>query len=180
MGSTQSTWGFYLNKGLKQFLFLINFFRVLKYQDKLAMDHRPRGPHPRGPPHGGPPRGMPGMRPGFMRPHGPHGPGGPRPHGGPRPNNGGPDSRPRFPPRSMMPGPPGVQVPIGPPGGPKQDQDMKEWTEHVANDGRKYYFNNITKQSKWDKPDQLKSEDELMLSSCQWKEFKSDSGKPYY
>jgi len=211
-------------QGLKQFLFLINFFRVLKYQDKLAMDHRPRGPHPRGPPHGGPPRGMPGMRPGFMRPHGPHGPGGPRPHGGPRPNNGGPDSRPRFPPhmrppmgpgprpwgqrmmmnrppmngpngqprmmglprphmgppRSMMPGPPGVQVPIGPPGGPKQDQDMKEWTEHVANDGRKYYFNNITKQSKWDKPDQLKSEDELMLSSCQWKEFKSDSGKPYY
>merc|ERR1739838_335157 len=106
-----------------------------------------------------------------------------------RPPMNGPNGQPRMmglprphmgPPRSMMPGPPGVQVPIGPPGGPKQDQDMKEWTEHVANDGRKYYFNNITKQSKWDKPDQLKSEDELMLSSCQWKEFKSDSGKPYY
>uniref|UniRef100_A0A8C1T577 Pre-mRNA-processing factor 40 homolog A n=1 Tax=Cyprinus carpio TaxID=7962 RepID=A0A8C1T577_CYPCA len=37
-----------------------------------------------------------------------------------------------------------------------------------------------TKQSTWEKPDELKSPAEQMLSKCPWKEYKSDTGKPYY
>ncbi|XP_073436314.1 pre-mRNA-processing factor 40 homolog B isoform X1 [Dendrobates tinctorius] len=54
------------------------------------------------------------------------------------------------------------------------------WTEHKAPDGRTYYFNTETKQSTWEKPDELKSNTELLLSRCCWKEYKSDTGKPYY
>lgn len=54
------------------------------------------------------------------------------------------------------------------------------WTEHKSPDGRTYYYNIETKQSTWEKPDEMKSPAEQMLSKCPWKEFKSDSGKPYY
>uniref|UniRef100_A0ACB8G106 PRP40 pre-mRNA processing factor 40 n=1 Tax=Sphaerodactylus townsendi TaxID=933632 RepID=A0ACB8G106_9SAUR len=54
------------------------------------------------------------------------------------------------------------------------------WSEHKSPDGRTYYYNNETKQSTWEKPDDLKTPAEQMLSKCPWKEYKSDSGKPYY
>ncbi|MBN3294455.1 PR40A factor, partial [Polypterus senegalus] len=54
------------------------------------------------------------------------------------------------------------------------------WTEHKAPDGRTYFYNSETKQSTWEKPDELKSKVELLLSQCPWKEYKSDTGKPYY
>ncbi|MGH0153182.1 UNVERIFIED_CONTAM: hypothetical protein FKN15_055136 [Acipenser sinensis] len=54
------------------------------------------------------------------------------------------------------------------------------WTEHKSPDGRTYFYNTETKQSSWEKPDELKSPAEQMLSKCPWKEFKSDTGKPYY
>lgn len=54
------------------------------------------------------------------------------------------------------------------------------WTEHKAPDGRTYYYNTVTKQSAWDKPDEMKSAAERMLSACPWKEYTSDSGKTYY
>ncbi|XP_075685405.1 pre-mRNA-processing factor 40 homolog A isoform X2 [Rhinoderma darwinii] len=54
------------------------------------------------------------------------------------------------------------------------------WTEHKSPDGRIYYYNIESKQSTWEKPDDMKSPVEQMLSKCPWKEFKSDSGKPYY
>lgn len=38
-----------------------------------------------------------------------------------------------------------------------------EWTEHRAPDGRTYYHNNVTKESRWDKPDVLKSQSEVSL-----------------
>uniref|UniRef100_A0A8C1TZI5 Pre-mRNA-processing factor 40 homolog A n=1 Tax=Cyprinus carpio TaxID=7962 RepID=A0A8C1TZI5_CYPCA len=41
-------------------------------------------------------------------------------------------------------------------------------------------YNTETKQSTWEKPDELKSPAEQMLSKCPWKEYKSDTGKPYY
>ncbi|XP_071991286.1 pre-mRNA-processing factor 40 homolog B isoform X5 [Engystomops pustulosus] len=65
---------------------------------------------------------------------------------------------------------------------PSQDIPAKKslWTEHKAPDGRTYYYNTETKQSTWEKPDELKSKTELLLSQCCWKEYKSDSGKPYY
>ncbi|XP_052604879.1 pre-mRNA-processing factor 40 homolog B isoform X13 [Peromyscus californicus insignis] len=54
------------------------------------------------------------------------------------------------------------------------------WSEHVAPDGRVYYYNAEDKQSVWEKPSALKSKAELLLSQCPWKEYKSDTGKPYY
>lgn len=55
-----------------------------------------------------------------------------------------------------------------------------DWSEHKAPDGRTYYYNSVTKQSSWEKPDELKSHAELLLSQCPWKEYKSDAGKVYF
>ncbi|CAI2348391.1 unnamed protein product [Caenorhabditis sp. 36 PRJEB53466] len=64
-----------------------------------------------------------------------------------------------------------------------------EWTEHKHTDGRLYYYNRITKQSMWVKPDALKTPQERAASaqsqqqqaSGQWKEFfTKDEGRPYY
>lgn len=55
-----------------------------------------------------------------------------------------------------------------------------EWSEHRAPDGRIYYYNSATKESRWEKPDALKTPAERLLSTCPWKEYISDSGKPYY
>nr|XP_033791668.1 pre-mRNA-processing factor 40 homolog B isoform X1 [Geotrypetes seraphini] len=65
---------------------------------------------------------------------------------------------------------------------PAKDPPKKKalWTEHKAPDGRIYYYNSDTKQSTWEKPDELKSKAELLLSQCPWKEYKSDTGKSYY
>uniref|UniRef100_A0A8C5HWR7 Pre-mRNA-processing factor 40 homolog A n=1 Tax=Gouania willdenowi TaxID=441366 RepID=A0A8C5HWR7_GOUWI len=54
------------------------------------------------------------------------------------------------------------------------------WTEHKSLDSKTYYYNTETKQSTWEKPDELKSPAEQMLSKCPWKEYKSDTGKPYF
>ncbi|KAL4636236.1 hypothetical protein GN956_G13797 [Arapaima gigas] len=142
------------------------------------------------PPMGGPPMGqmpgmMPPMMPGMMMP-------------------------PRMPAAAMQPtGPPGVSpvdtavscvlslhgalekkttssaISAAQPGmtaSPKYDQPKKKsvWTEHKSVDGKTYYYNTETKQSTWEKPDDLKSPAEQLLSKCPWKEYKSDTGKPYY
>ncbi|XP_013421515.1 pre-mRNA-processing factor 40 homolog A [Lingula anatina] len=54
------------------------------------------------------------------------------------------------------------------------------WTEHKAPDGRTYFYNATTKQSSWEKPDELKTPAELLYSKCPWKEHKADSGKVYF
>ncbi|XP_014204718.1 pre-mRNA-processing factor 40 homolog A [Copidosoma floridanum] len=59
-------------------------------------------------------------------------------------------------------------------------EKKSDWTEHKAPDGRTYYYNCITKQSLWEKPDELKTPSELLLSQCPWKEYKSENGKVYY
>ncbi|KAG5886292.1 Pre-mRNA-processing factor 40-like protein A [Gonioctena quinquepunctata] len=69
---------------------------------------------------------------------------------------------------------------FGPPGGMPPANPGNEWTEHKAPDGRTYYYNSVTKQSSWQKPDQLKTPAELLLSQCPWKEYTADSGKIYY
>lgn len=38
-----------------------------------------------------------------------------------------------------------------------------EWSEHKSPDGRTYYYNSITKQSAWEKPDELKTASEVCL-----------------
>uniref|UniRef100_A0A674PLR8 Pre-mRNA-processing factor 40 homolog A n=1 Tax=Takifugu rubripes TaxID=31033 RepID=A0A674PLR8_TAKRU len=78
----------------------------------------------------------------------------------------------------MMPAmmlPPRISAASVQPTGPKS-----VWTEHKSMDGKTYYYNTETKQSTWEKPDDLKSPAEQMLSKCPWKEYKSDTGKPYY
>lgn len=79
--------------------------------------------------------------------------------------------------------------------------ETDRWTEHKAPDGRIYYYNSVTKQSSWQKPDQLKTPAEvsnihcyvivkpivsfrlplqLLLSQCPWKEYTTETGKIYY
>uniref|UniRef100_A0A670IM31 Pre-mRNA-processing factor 40 homolog A n=1 Tax=Podarcis muralis TaxID=64176 RepID=A0A670IM31_PODMU len=79
--------------------------------------------------------------------------------------------------QSVMPGMMAPHMSHAPmqPTGPKS-----MWSEHKSPDGRTYYYNTETKQSTWEKPDDLKTPAEQMLSKCPWKEYKSDSGKPYY
>ncbi|XP_058800237.1 pre-mRNA-processing factor 40 homolog A [Phymastichus coffea] len=59
-------------------------------------------------------------------------------------------------------------------------EKKSDWSEHKAPDGRTYYYNSVTKQSLWEKPDELKTPSELLLSQCPWKEYKSENGKVYY
>ncbi|XP_065211414.1 pre-mRNA-processing factor 40 homolog B isoform X2 [Planococcus citri] len=59
-------------------------------------------------------------------------------------------------------------------------EKKSDWSEHKAPDGRIYYHNAVTKQSLWEKPDELKDAAELLLSQCPWKEYKSENGKLYY
>ncbi|VEL12417.1 unnamed protein product [Protopolystoma xenopodis] len=54
------------------------------------------------------------------------------------------------------------------------------WVEHTAQDGRKYYYNNSTKQTSWEKPEELKTASEKILDACPWKEFKSENGRTYF
>lgn len=57
---------------------------------------------------------------------------------------------------------------------------VSSWSEHKAPDGRTYFYNALTKESRWEKPEELKTLTEKLLSQCPWKEFKSETGKPYY
>ncbi|KJP88209.1 hypothetical protein AK88_02156 [Plasmodium fragile] len=55
------------------------------------------------------------------------------------------------------------------------------WCEMVAKNGRKYYYNTITKESKWEKPDELKSKVELRISQqTKWKEYSCGDGRTYW
>ena len=46
---------------------------------------------------------------------------------------------------------------------PMEPEADKLWTEHKAPDGRTYYYNSITKESRWEKPDELKTEVRLII-----------------
>ncbi|XP_074917312.1 pre-mRNA-processing factor 40 homolog B [Chelonoidis abingdonii] len=87
-------------------------------------------------------------------------------------------------PAPTLPNPMGapVQQSLMSSGSPMQDVSRKKppWSEHRALDGRVYYYNCSSKQSTWEKPDELKSKAELLLSQCPWREYKSDTGKSYY
>ncbi|XP_068632328.1 pre-mRNA-processing factor 40 homolog A [Battus philenor] len=113
---------------------------------------------------------------------------------------------PPIPPAVTMPPVPGhLQPPMGfppmipafsmpPPGFPPFKTDLgapspdvtpmanqsSPWSEHKAPDGRTYYYNSVTKQSLWEKPDDLKTPAEKLLSSCVWKEYTTDAGRVYY
>lgn len=42
-----------------------------------------------------------------------------------------------------------------------ETKPISEWTEHKAPDDRLYYYNSVTKQSSWEKPDELKTKTEV-------------------
>ncbi|XP_060113435.1 pre-mRNA-processing factor 40 homolog A [Heteronotia binoei] len=138
------------------------------------------------PPMGGPQMGqMPGMMqsvmPGMMAPHMSHAP--MQPTGPPGVNNM--DSQVGLAPPGTQPTPPVVCTLPQPTttnssASEEPSKQKSVWSEHKSPDGRTYYYNNDTKQSTWEKPDDLKTPAEQMLSKCPWKEYKSDSGKPYY
>ena len=58
--------------------------------------------------------------------------------------------------------------------------DVKSWSEHVAEvDKRVYWHNKVTKTSTYDKPECLKCPEERSIPPCRWKQYSKD-GKIYY
>ncbi|KAJ9083272.1 U1 snRNP protein [Entomophthora muscae] len=56
-------------------------------------------------------------------------------------------------------------------------QNTPVWSEFKTADGRTYYYNNQTKKSLWEKPDELKPPGER---ASPWKEYTAEGGKKYY
>ncbi|SOS80280.1 pre-mRNA-processing factor 40, putative [Plasmodium sp. gorilla clade G1] len=55
------------------------------------------------------------------------------------------------------------------------------WVEMVAKNGRKFYYNSITKCSKWEKPNELKTKEEIRISEkTKWKEYSCSDGRKYW
>lgn len=70
--------------------------------------------------------------------------------------------------------------PIAPPpvvGDP--NNNVQCWSEHVTEDGRRYWHNRVSLVSTYDKPFCLKSPEERSIPPCEWKEYSKD-GKKYY
>ncbi|RPD64363.1 hypothetical protein L226DRAFT_533652 [Lentinus tigrinus ALCF2SS1-7] len=57
---------------------------------------------------------------------------------------------------------------------------MNVWTEHRNPEGRTYWFNTTTRESVWEKPDDLKTPFEKALNQTKWKEYFSGGRKYYY
>ncbi|TPX78538.1 hypothetical protein CcCBS67573_g00254 [Chytriomyces confervae] len=55
-----------------------------------------------------------------------------------------------------------------------------DWISHTKPDGKVYYYNKVTHQSTWDKPDELKTPLEKALAASPWKEYKTEDGRNYY
>ncbi|MCD7460124.1 hypothetical protein HAX54_042926 [Datura stramonium] len=58
-------------------------------------------------------------------------------------------------------------------------QTASDWQEYEAADGRRYYYNKITKQSSWEKPLELMTPLERADASTVWKEFTTADGRKY-
>ncbi|KAF7850345.1 hypothetical protein BT93_L5602 [Corymbia citriodora subsp. variegata] len=59
-------------------------------------------------------------------------------------------------------------------------QSSSDWQEHEASNGRRYYYNKRTKQSSWEKPQELMTPIERADASTVWKEFTNSDGRKYY
>ncbi len=77
----------------------------------------------------------------------------------------------------------GMPKPPLAPGPPSQmndpNNDAASWSEHITEDGKKYWFNMKTQVSTFDKPLVLKTPEERAIPPCAWKEYTAD-GKTYY
>jgi hypothetical protein len=58
--------------------------------------------------------------------------------------------------------------------------DMASWSEHEAEDKRKYWYNRVNGTSTYDKPFCLKTPEERSIPHCKWKEYTSADDKKYY
>ncbi|XP_024527383.1 pre-mRNA-processing protein 40A isoform X2 [Selaginella moellendorffii] len=65
-------------------------------------------------------------------------------------------------------------------GVPPPGSRASEWQEHFSPDGRRYYYNKRTKQSSWEKPDELMTPTERADASTVWKEFVTADSRKYY
>eukprot|EP01104_Vermistella_antarctica_P013064 TRINITY_DN3895_c0_g1_i1.p1 TRINITY_DN3895_c0_g1~~TRINITY_DN3895_c0_g1_i1.p1 ORF type:complete len:382 (-),score=33.76 TRINITY_DN3895_c0_g1_i1:89-1234(-) len=72
----------------------------------------------------------------------------------------------------------GAPLQAPPPHTPQQPSS--KWTEHKTPEGRPYWYHKDTKESVWEKPEDLKSTVERALSSCPWKEYTDKSGRKYW
>ncbi|ORX38961.1 hypothetical protein BD324DRAFT_617994 [Kockovaella imperatae] len=54
-----------------------------------------------------------------------------------------------------------------------------QWSEHKNSEGRTYWSHSVTKQSVWEKPDELRTPFERALGKTQWKQYTSKD-RPYY
>ena len=53
------------------------------------------------------------------------------------------------------------------------------WSEYTNSEGRTYWSNSETKQSVWEKPEELQTPFERALAKTEWKQYMS-KGRPYY
>ncbi|KAK9448763.1 uncharacterized protein V1518DRAFT_418161 [Limtongia smithiae] len=58
--------------------------------------------------------------------------------------------------------------------------DASAWREHKTTDGRVYFYNIVTKESRWTKPDELLTAKERALSKIPWKEYEVADGRKYW
>lgn len=58
--------------------------------------------------------------------------------------------------------------------------DMASWSEHEADDKRKYWYNRVNGTSTYDKPFCLKTPEERSIPYCKWKEYTAADDKKYY
>ncbi|KAM7455220.1 hypothetical protein BLSTO_04025 [Blastocystis sp. subtype 1] len=54
------------------------------------------------------------------------------------------------------------------------------WSVYKTPEGVEYYYNQRTRATTYEKPDELKSEAERALKPCPWKEFKTADGRLYW
>ncbi|CCH45165.1 Pre-mRNA-processing factor 40 B [Wickerhamomyces ciferrii] len=54
------------------------------------------------------------------------------------------------------------------------------WSEAKDKEGRVYYYNAETKETKWEKPEELQSPLEKLLAKTDWKQFSAEGGRTYY
>ena len=70
-----------------------------------------------------------------------------------------------------------LQPPAGLP--PPPPRVIGPWAEHTSPDGKTYYFNSLTQESTYEKPDVFKTNAERALPTCVWKEY-IKNGKSYF